>query len=50
MSRPKKEVTRSEMVRIKMTKNEKDILRKEAEKEGISMSEFIRRKLGCLTQ
>lgn len=45
MSRPKKEVTRSELIRVKMTKKEKDILRKEAEKEGISMSEFIRRKL-----
>lgn len=45
MSRPKKEVTRSEVMRIKMTKKEKDILRKEAEKQGISMSEFIRRKL-----
>ena len=45
MSRPKKEVKRSEMVRIKMTKKEKDLLRKEAEKQGISMSEFIRRKL-----
>lgn len=47
MSRPKKEVTRSELVRIKMTKKEKDILRKEAEKLGISMSEFIRRKLNA---
>lgn len=45
MSRPKKEVKRSEVVRLKMTKKEKDILRKEAEKAGISMSEFIRRKL-----
>lgn len=47
MSRPKKEVTRSEVMRIKMTKEEKDILRKEAEKAGISMSEFIRRKLNA---
>lgn len=45
MSRPKKEVTKSELVRVKLTKDEKDILRKEAEKEGISMSEFIRRKI-----
>ena len=45
MSRPKKEVPRSELIRIKMTKKEKELLRKEAEKEGISMSEFIRRKL-----
>ncbi len=45
MSRPKKEVTRSEIVRFKMTKKEKELLRKEAEKQGISMSELIRRKL-----
>lgn len=42
MSRPKKEVTRNEVLRIKLTKEEKDILRKEAEMNGISMSQVIR--------
>lgn len=42
MSRPKKEVTRDEVLRIKLTKEEKDILRKEAEKRDISMSQVIR--------
>lgn len=45
MSRPKKEVIRSEIVRFKMTKKEKEDLKKEAERMGISMSELIRRKL-----
>ena len=47
MSRPKKEVTRSEVVRIKMTEKEKEELRRKANVMGISMSELIRRKL-CL--
>ena len=42
MSRPKKEVTRSEVVRFKMTKDEKDRLLKEAKKRDLSVSEFVR--------
>lgn len=42
MSRPKKEVTRSEVVRFKMTKDEKDRLLEEAKKRDLSVSEFIR--------
>ena len=42
MSRPKKEVTRSEVVRIKMTEEEKEALRKRAESYGMSMSEYMR--------
>lgn len=45
MSRPKKEVTRSEVLRIKLTKDEKDILRKEAKAKDISMSQLIREAL-----
>lgn len=45
MSRPKKEVTRSEVLRIKLTKEEKDILRKEANSRDISMSQIIREAL-----
>lgn len=42
MSRPKKEVTRSEIVKIKMTKKEKEDLRKQATMRGMSMSELLR--------
>ena len=42
MSRPKKKVTRSEIVRVKMTKEEKEDLRKQAAMSGMSMSELIR--------
>lgn len=42
MSRPKKEVTRSEVVRFKMTKDEKDRLLEEAKKRDLSVSEFVR--------
>lgn len=45
MSRPKKEVTRSEVLRIKLTKDEKDFLRKEAKSRNISMSDIIREAL-----
>ena len=45
MSRPKKEVKRSEVLRIKLTKEEKDFLRKEAKGKDISMSQLIREAL-----
>ena len=45
MSRPKKEVTRSEVVKFKLTKAEKEVLKKKASLSGISVSELIRRKL-----
>ena len=45
MSRPKKEVIRSEVVKFKTTKAEKEVLKKKANLLGISVSELIRRKL-----
>ena len=45
MSRPKKEVTRSEIVRVKLTKEEKEDLETAAYLSGLSMSEIIRRAL-----
>jgi len=42
MSRPKKDITRTEILRIKLTKKEKEYLRKEAELKDISMSQLIR--------
>lgn len=43
MSRPKKEVTRSEVVRVKFTKEEKEKIKEIAELRGMSMSELIRK-------
>ena len=45
MSRPKKEEKRTEILRIKLTKEEKDILQKEAKSRDVSMSEIIREAL-----
>ena len=45
MSRPKKEEKRSEILRIKLTKEEKDILRKESKSKETSMSQIIREAL-----
>ena len=42
MSRPKKEVTQSETIRFKVTKEEKERIRLEAELHGMSVSEYIR--------
>ena len=39
------ENSRTTCISIAMTKNEKAFFRKEAEKEGICLAEFIRRKL-----
>ena len=42
MSRPKKEVKQSELIRFKVTKEEKDRIKTEAELHGMSVSEYIR--------
>lgn len=42
MSRPKKEVTQSELIRFKVTKEEKERIKMEAQFHGMSVSEYIR--------
>ena len=42
MSRPKKEVRRSEVIRFKMTEKEKQRLLEEAKKRELTVSDFIR--------
>ena len=43
MSRPKKEVTRSEVVKVKLTKDEKEALKTYCKATGLTMSEVLRR-------
>ena len=45
MSRPNKEVTRDKVLRIKMTDEEMESLRREAMAKETSMSELVRRAL-----
>ena len=42
MSRPRKENKRSEIIRFKMTKEEKERLKQEAKKRDLTVSQFIR--------
>jgi len=45
MARPKKDITRSEMVKVKLYPQEKKFIENTAKKNDISMSDLIRRGL-----